>query len=206
VASPIAHSFAGLWTFLLLPRQARSWLVTGRSVWFVRLALLVFLANLPDLDFFLALGQHANELHRGFTHSLAAALALSLGLSCLWRIAPGFWRSASLYFMAYGSHLLIDLSTGRRLGWTHSGYGIPLFWPSHQQVNSPLIILFGVRHNNLSALFSIDNLWFAAYELALCGAITLILLTLWRRKLQPQMYQPNSPAAKEPRPIELQCH
>ena len=170
-----------------------------------KLALLIFLANLPDLDFFTALGFHANRLHRGFTHSLLAAIVVSLGLSWLWRIIPGFWRSASLYFTAYGSHLLIDLCTGTRLGWTHTGYGIPFFWPWRQGFTSPFILVFGIRHQNLSALFSIDNLWSCAYELLLFGTITLILFALWTRKPKDRTLSPG-PAASEPRHPELSYH
>ncbi len=64
-----------------------------------------------------------------FTHSLVAAVLVALAVSCVWRIAPGFWRSAMIYFTAYGSHLLIDLCTGRTLGWTKPDSGIPLLWP-----------------------------------------------------------------------------
>jgi membrane-bound metal-dependent hydrolase YbcI (DUF457 family) len=171
----------------------------------LKLALLVFLANLPDLDFFTEFGFHANELHRGFTHSLSAAIVVSLGLSCLWRIVPGFWRSALLYFTAYGSHLLIDLCTGRSLGWNNSGYGIPLFWPWHQEFASPLILVFGVRHKNLSALFSIDNAWSCAYELLIFGAITSVLFSLWKRKQKSQTNQVG-PETGELRHSELQYH
>jgi len=202
VASPIAHSFAGSWIFLLLTAQHRSWIAQQWRPYFLKFAVLVFLANLPDLDFFFQLGLHANELHRGFTHSLAAAMVVSLGLSCLWQIIPGFWRSALLCFIAYGSHLLIDLCTGSSLGWTHSGYGIPLFWPWRQEFNSPLILVFGVRHQNLSALFSIDNFWSCAYELIVFGAITLILFALWTRKLKARTPRPD-PATDAPRHPEL---
>jgi membrane-bound metal-dependent hydrolase YbcI (DUF457 family) len=205
VASPIAHSFAGFWTFLLLTAQSGRWVVAQWLPYLLKLAVLVFLANLPDLDFFLQFGVHANELHRGFTHSLVAAIVVSLGLSCLWRIIPGFWRSALLYFIAYGSHLLIDLCTGTRLGWTHTGYGIPLLWPWGQEFTSPLVVVFGVRHKNLSALFSIDNLWSCAYELVFFGAITLILLALWTRKQKARTPRPG-PATSAARQPELLYH
>jgi membrane-bound metal-dependent hydrolase YbcI (DUF457 family) len=159
-----------------------------------KLALLALLGNLPDIDFFFQLGVHANELHRGFTHSLAAAVAVSLGLSCLWRITPGFWRSAFLYFTAYGSHLVLDLCSGSKLGWSHAGYGIPLFWPWRQEFSSPLVLVFGVRHQNLQALFSLDNVWSCTYELMVFGAITLIFFALWKQKLNPRTIQ-RAPAA-----------
>jgi LexA-binding, inner membrane-associated putative hydrolase len=205
VASPIAHSLAGFWTFLLLRAQFKIWIVAQWRPYLLKLAVLIFLANLPDLDFFTEFGLHANELHRGFTHSLAAAIVVSLGLSCLWRIVPGFWRSALLYYTAYGSHLLIDLCTGSKLGWTHSSYGIPLFWPWHQEFGSPLILAFGVRHKNLSALFSIDNAESCAYELVIFGAITLVLLSLWKRKQKSRTNQLGLETGAH-RHSELQYH
>ena len=183
MASPIAHSFAGIWTsWLLMPRLASKRFDSSRAC-LPKILALVVLANLPDLDFLLELGFRANELHRGFTHSLLAAVVVSLGLSFAWWIVPGFWRSALLYFTAYGSHLLIDLCTGTSLGWTNTGSGIPLFWPWRHEFSSPLIFLFGVRHANLAALFGIDNIRSYIYELSACGAITLVLLILWNQNL-----------------------
>src|SRR5204863_228091 len=93
------------------------------------------------------------------------AVVVSAGLSLIWQIVPGFWRSALLYFSAYSSHLLIDLCTGTSLGWTGSGYGMPLLWPCSREFSSPLILFFGVRHENLSQLFGIHNGWLALYDL-----------------------------------------
>src|SRR5437660_56774 len=84
------------------------------------LGVLILLANAPDLDLLLG-----NAVHRGFTHSLMAATLVSLALTCVWRIAPGFWRSAIVYFIAYSSHLLIDFFTGTKIGWTNTGFGMP---------------------------------------------------------------------------------
>jgi membrane-bound metal-dependent hydrolase YbcI (DUF457 family) len=200
VASPIAHTFAGLWTFLLLTRQLRYRVLAWRP-YLPKVFVLILLANLPDFDFFFELGFRANELHRGFSHSLLSALGVSLALSLVWRIVPSFWRSAFLYFVAYGSHLLIDLCTGTRLGWSHTGYGIPLFWPWRQEFASPLIIAFGVRHANLAALFSIDNLRSCTYELVVCGAVTIALLILWKPKpnsrIIPIAPKPTSPILAE---------
>ena len=140
--------------------------------------MLVLVANLPDADFFVGLAFKANEVHRDASHSLAAAVVVSAGLSLIWQIVPGFWRSALLYFSAYSSHLLIDLCTGTSLGWTGSGYGMPLLWPCSREFSSPLILFFGVRHENLSQLFGIHNGWLALYDLLTCGAISALILVL----------------------------
>ncbi len=141
VASPVAHSFAGFWTFMLLTAHLKVRLATACRQYLPQLVLLVLLANLADVDFLFGLGTgaNANALHHGFTHSLAAAVFVALAVSCLWRIAASFWRSAILYFLAYSSHLLIDLCTGTKLGWNATASGIPLFWPWAKEFRSPLV-------------------------------------------------------------------
>jgi membrane-bound metal-dependent hydrolase YbcI (DUF457 family) len=180
----------------------------GLDCWrpyFPKVLLLILLANLPDLDFVMELGFRANELHRGFSHSLLTAVLVSVTLSVVWRIVPSFWRSALLYFAAYGSHLLIDICTGTHLGWTHTGYGIPLFWPWQQQFASPLILAFGVRHANLAALFSIDNLRSCTYELFVCGAVTIVLFILWKQKRNSRII-PIAPKPTSPILAEIEAH
>jgi membrane-bound metal-dependent hydrolase YbcI (DUF457 family) len=192
MASPIAHSFAGFWTFLVFAKQLQIRLTAQwRQYWcqyLLQLSLLVLLANLPDFDFPLSLALLGNDsLHHGFTHSLAAAVLVALAVSCVWHIAPGFWRSAMIYFTAYGSHLVIDLCTGRTLGWTNTGSGIPLLWPWPKNFSSPLILIPGVRHTQaLRGIFSLDNAWSGIYELLACGAITAVAFILWKRKLKSQ--------------------
>jgi membrane-bound metal-dependent hydrolase YbcI (DUF457 family) len=182
MASPVAHSFAGFWTFLLFARQLQIRLASQWRQYLPQLGILVLLANLPDFDLFISFALLGNsELHHGFTHSLAVGALVALALSCVWRIATGFWRSAVLYFIAYDSHLLIDLCTGSRLGWTNSGSGIPLFWPLTEKFSSPLILIPGVRHINFGALLSMENARSSTYELLLFGAITAVVLALRAR-------------------------
>jgi membrane-bound metal-dependent hydrolase YbcI (DUF457 family) len=195
MASPIAHSFAGFWTFV----SQRSHFKTRRTAhWrdhLLPLGVLILLANAPDLDLLLG-----NGVHRGFTHSLTAAVVLSLALSCAWRIVPGFWRSAILYFTAYSSHLLIDFFTGTRIGWTNSGYGMPLFWPWPKTFSSPLILIFGIRHKDFGALFSLDNLRACTYETLTFGAITVVASVLWKRKLKSRILRKAKAKSRISRP------
>src|SRR5438876_6107803 len=111
MASPIAHSFAGFWTFACQRGHFKTQLTAHWREYLLPLGVLILLANAPDLDLLLG-----NAVHRGFTHSLAAATLVSLGLSCVWRIAPGFWRSAVVYFIAFSLDLLIDTFTGYTIG------------------------------------------------------------------------------------------
>jgi membrane-bound metal-dependent hydrolase YbcI (DUF457 family) len=180
MASPVAHSFAGFWTFLLLTARLKVRLITACRQYLPQLVLLVLLANLADVDFLIGLGTeaNANALHHGFTHSLAAAVFVALAVSCVWRIAGSFWRSAILCFSAYSSHLLIDLCSGAKLGWNVTASGIPLFWPWAKEFRSPLVLVVGVTHKDLPALFSMKNVWSSFYELLTFGAITVALLAL----------------------------
>ena len=197
VASPVAHSFAGFWTFLLLTARLKVRLATACRQYLPQLVLLVLLANLADVDFLFGLGTgaNANALHHGFTHSLAAAVFVALAVSCLWRIAASFWRSAILYFLAYSSHLLIDLCTGTKLGWNATASGIPLFWPWAKEFRSPLVLVVGVSHKDLPALFSMGNVRSSFYELLTFGAITAALLPLWVRHQQSRTMSHNPETA-----------
>jgi inner membrane protein len=79
------------------------------------------LANCPDLDFILVYAFHERGWHRGFTHSLAFALAVGF---CL--LAALGWRrrmEALAYFLALASHGLLDYAT------TRLGGGVELLWP-----------------------------------------------------------------------------
>jgi len=184
MASPIAHSFAGFWTFIATRGRSKTRLTAHWHQLLPRLGVLILLANAADLDLFLPPGFPNNAVHRGFTHSLTVAILVSLALSCIWRIAPGFWRSTILYFTAYSSHILIDFFTGTKIGWTNTGFGMPLFWPWHKTFSSPLILIFGVRHKDLAAVLSFDNVWACTCELLTCGAITVVVLVLWKRRLK----------------------
>ncbi|PYJ65828.1 MAG: hypothetical protein DME76_17770 [Verrucomicrobia bacterium] len=197
VASPIAHSFAGFWTFLVFAKQLQIRVAAQWRQYLLRLGVLVVLANLPDFDFPISLALLGNtSLHHGFSHSLAAAVLVALAVSCVWRIVPGFWRSAMIYFTAYGSHLLIDLCTGPTLGWTNTSFGIPLLWPWPKKFSSPLILIPGVRGKDFAALFSLNNVWSCTYEVLTCGAITAVALVLWRGRLKSRFVRtPAVPAA-----------
>jgi inner membrane protein len=193
MASPVAHSFAGFWTFLLLMDQLKIRLRERWKKYVGQLCLLVFVANLADLDFAPELLFH-KDYHRGFSHSLLAAVLASLAFTWIWKIAGNFWSSFGIYFVAYGSHLVIDFFTGMRLGWNHSGSGIPLFWPlPTPEVGSLLVLVYGVTHGSVSALFSLANLRAVCYDVVFFGIITGGIV-LWRARYvlnNPNMSQPT---------------
>ena len=202
MASPIAHSFAGFWTFVCQRGHFKTQLTAHWREYLLPLAVLILLANAPDLDLLLG-----NAVHRGFTHSLTIGILVSLALSCAWRITPGFWRSTILYFTAYSSHLLIDFFTGTKIGWTNSGFGMPLLWPWPKTFSSPLILIFGIHHKNFAALFSLDNVWACTYETLTFGAITVVASVLWKRKLKSRtLTKPKLKSQTDPPTSEARTH
>jgi len=60
---------------------------------------------------------------------------------------------------------------------------MPLFWPWSKEFSSPLILTFGIRHKDFSALFSLENVWSCTYELLTCSAITVVVLVLWKTRM-----------------------
>ncbi len=198
VASPVAHSIAGFWTFMLWAARSKVHLISACRRYLPQLILLVLLANLADIDvlFGLGVGTNADAFHRGFTHSFVAAFLVALAVSCVWRIAGSFRRSFTLYFLAYSSHLLIDLCTGTKLGWNSTASGIPLFWPWKKDFSSPLVLIVGVKHKDLPMLFSMQNLQSSLYELFIFGVFTAALLALWVRhqKNQAMSHERETPA------------
>jgi membrane-bound metal-dependent hydrolase YbcI (DUF457 family) len=174
VASPVAHTIAGFWTLLLLTARSKLRPIAAWRRYLPQLILLVVLANLADIDFLFG-------VHRGFTHSLAIAVLVAFAVACVWRIAGSFWRSVAFCFLAYSSHLVIDLCTGSKLGWRSTSSEIPLFWPWAKEFGSPLVLIVGVKHKDVPALFSMQNLQSGLYELLVFGVITAVLLSVWLR-------------------------
>lgn len=80
-----------------------------------------FLANAPDLDFFLVFALHSRAWHRGFTHSFVfAGFVTLLFVFCLGRRRA---RDGVAYGLAFASHCMLDFLT------TKEGGGVELLWP-----------------------------------------------------------------------------
>jgi membrane-bound metal-dependent hydrolase YbcI (DUF457 family) len=193
----VAHSIAGFWTFLLLTARSKMRLIVACRHYLPQLILLVLLANLADIDFLFGLGGRENwdAFHHGFTHSFLAAFLVAIVVSCVWRIAGSFWRSFTLCFLAYSSHLVIDFFTGTKLGWNSTGSGIPLFWPWNKDFSSPLVLVVGVKHKDFPALFSAQNLQSSLYELLFFGVITAVMLCV-RLQKNRAMYHKRETAGR----------
>ncbi len=88
------------------------------------------LAAIPDLDVYIAraagVWDHHWLGHRGFTHSLAFAVAMALAVALIFREprrwSAGWWRLALFLAACGASHGLLDAMT-------NGGPGVMLLWP-----------------------------------------------------------------------------
>ena len=112
---PVAHGLLGAsLVAAILPRERQ-------RRYALPLAAGALLANAADLDFGLVFALHSRGWHRGFTHSLAFALAV--GLAFFVTLGRARARRAAAYGLAYASHAVLDFAT------TKSGGGLELLWP-----------------------------------------------------------------------------
>lgn len=182
MASPIGHLLAGQ-----LAYRAGSALTSRKRATLAGLC--AFAAIAPDLDFLpgILLG-HPALYHQGASHSLAAAALFTLILALVYargpRGLPSIWPPL---FLAYASHLLLDLFGPDR----RPPYGIPLFWPfSGTAYLSPVRIFLGFHHAGstgasvhqwILGILSPKNLAALATEIAIL-APPVILVELWVRR------------------------
>jgi inner membrane protein len=115
MATLYTHAFAGVGLASIL---------TPRPKPLVYWAMALFLPVLPDFDTLWIARYGSMFGHRGFTHSLAFALAVGLiasavMFSCL-RLR--FWPLFGLLFLVTASHGILDTLT-------NGGFGIPFLWP-----------------------------------------------------------------------------
>ena len=112
---PVAHGLLGAGLVAALHARPAS----GRRA--VPLLVGALLANAADLDFVLVLALGSRAWHRGFTHSLAFALVVTLMLAL--SLGARRLRDALTYGLAFASHGVLDFLTAKE------GGGVELFWP-----------------------------------------------------------------------------
>jgi|SRR5207248_3115982 len=109
MVSPVAHTFAGFWTFLLFAERTKIRLRDEWRRYAGYLCLLVFVAKLADLDFIPEL-LFQKDYHRGFSHSLLAAICL---------VSSGLDLENHGHFLVEHSHLLRCLRVASRYRFLH---------------------------------------------------------------------------------------
>ena len=112
---PVAHASVGAGLVALV--RARS---SVRRDWKM-LTVGALLAISPDLDFFFPWVLHLKGWHRGFTHSIMMAVAVTALLFAL--LGRRRTLDAIAYGLAFLSHGLLDFAT------TKSAGGVELLWP-----------------------------------------------------------------------------
>lgn len=166
---PVAHSLVGASVAAAWRPQdsiGRDWKI---------LLFAALLAVCPDFDFFFVWVLHlGRSWHRGFTHSIAFALAAG----CLMLTVMGMSRvrEAMTYGSAVLSHGLLDFSTTKR------GGGVELFWPlSTARVKLGLIGIseFGLKRQPLLDTI-MDVIKDSLIELVEFAPLLLIVLLLRR--------------------------
>lgn len=135
MASPVAHSLIAISLTCVFDRWIKS------RYFFVLILIAMGIASFPDLDvLYIFLKGTENNVHREFSHSIIFALSFSaiFGLIYYYVLDKLDKKDFNLkkcsqfiifFFVAYSSHLLIDMFTI-----DHSDpYGIILFWPISKQ-------------------------------------------------------------------------
>ncbi|MGH8659486.1 MAG: metal-dependent hydrolase [Gammaproteobacteria bacterium] len=187
MASPVGHSLMGLGLYLVL--SPRRHLSDPLRRW-KTIALYIFLANLPDVDFlvgFLFYGRF-NILHGEMTHNASFLIITSLLFATLCQDHSSLIRSFFTVFLLIGSHDLMDFLSSQNLG-LQRAYGIAFFYPfSQEKIGAPFSLFYGVRHKNLEQLFSLENLWTIMYELCVFLPV-LALIYVTRRPTDSKMHE-----------------
>ena len=182
MATPLGHALAG-YAVYNFTKAAQ-----GRDDLSLML-LCVFMATAPDLDFLpgLLVGRPA-LFHQSITHSLGAAMLVSLGAAGVWGLRSRSFPAVFSYcLVAYLSHLILDLLGPDQ----RPPYGIPLLWPSSEaHFISPVPILLGVRHAATATastqewvlgLLDLHNLAAIAWETIV--VLPFIRLGRWHRRV-----------------------
>lgn len=176
--SPIGHSLAGVAIFGARRSLGEPAHRTRLGTLLV-LALLVFAANAPDLDFLpgLLIGD-ADRYHHGPAHSLGAALVFGIVATALARVfAPrAALRYGALMTLAFVAHLLLDMMSVD----TRPPRGVPLFWPLVDRNFAFPIELFLDIHRNtgtgnfFTGLLVKHNAYAALWEFVVMGSVLVL--------------------------------
>ncbi len=137
---PVAHSGAGLIAYLLFRKRSE---IKSRRREILLVAMSVFLANLPDLDFLPGFWfGNASKFHHGPTHSLLFALIMA---PIIYRIVVAIFKDVpkstlmGICFVSLMSHVVLDYFSLDR----GAPFGVPLFWPFLQENYTATVALFG---------------------------------------------------------------
>ncbi len=183
MATLYTHAMVGLGAARLATSRPMPWAYWG---------LAALLPVVADFDVFSTAPYGSLWGHRGITHSLAFALAISTvaaGVSCRYLRVNG-WLLAGLFFVVAASHDLLDAMT-------RGGADIPLFWPLDSCYGNwgPLPVSdigFGLPDPRTSRAVRAELLWIWLPMGLLVG-----LVTTWRH-VRKRRSAGNVPASSAP--------
>ncbi len=190
MTSPVGHS---LGAYIVAGKDCHSNEGKKRSLLGLNLgllALLLFAANAPDLDFIYGwMKQDFNGYHHGASHSIVAALIFAMGVGSIARIYHGpALRLAVMLGLAYASHIALDLLTAD----TTAPFGMQLYWPfSERYVSASQSLFQKINHGgmggslwgSLPSIFSMHNFGAMVFELMVLGPIALISFLRRRHRI-----------------------
>lgn len=179
--SPVGHTLIGF-TLANIPLRQRLY----RSI--IWLVFVVFIANVPDLDFLpgWVVGD-INRYHHGISHSIGAAMLFAVLCALIVKQFDGPVRRVFyVALLVFLSHLLGDYLAVDRF----EPYGAPFLWPfSSEYYLSPVQIFRPIEHGNpgdanasvFSEIFSNANVTAAAIEIFVVTPFWLVTLWVSRR-------------------------
>lgn len=173
MATPVGHSLLGYVLYLTSYKDYRLF-----KNWKI-IALYVFAANAPDLDFIpgIFIG-NANRFHHGISHTLGFSLLFALIMYMIPRFRTR--KDFAIFFSLYFGHVVIDFFTAD----TSAPFGIMLFWPFTKRYFISSYSLFSdIHHLTLSDLFDLHNVKAIVWEaVVFFSMIVLLVLTREIRK------------------------
>jgi inner membrane protein len=167
MCTPAGHTLMGIAVGGPLPKRS------DRKFW-LSLAGILILANLPDADFLLGIPTgNPNRYHHGWTHSLGFVLMVMFLSGA---VSLGFKKRLDWTWIMFSglivlSHLVLDYFTLDR----SAPYGLQLFWPvSKAYVISPVVLFRDVQKSSTNATF-IPSLFSAHNALTILSELVIFL-------------------------------
>jgi inner membrane protein len=172
MATPLGHSLSGLIIYWLFGHHHETEAKTDsfRINWGL-LLFIIFIANLPDLDFLPGfLTGSLNKHHHGLIHSFGLVVLVTPLLS--WFLVKffkiNFFKSTGLIFLILATHLFIDYFTQD----LSPPYGTRLLWPlSSKFYNSCIWIFPPFWRDSWGEVFSYKNFICLLVEVIFFGSL-----------------------------------
>ena len=173
MATPVGHYLVGLSIAQVFARDDAE---RRQGFGLATVALLADLDVLPGI-----LAGDLGRFHHDVSHSLTVAAMFSIAglLALTWRGSRRSVYLATLLFILYASHVVLDFFTLD----TGAPYGVPLFWPwIPDTYESPWLILPNVQHTG-APLIGTHNLLLIMREVLLFLPLAGLVYTLRASRL-----------------------